>query len=244
MIPLRDNVVARRKPFVVWLLIAANVYVFWRELALPREALEQFMHVWGVVPARLTKPGWARSAGYPPGALLTVFSSMFLHGGWLHLISNMWSLWLFGDNVEDRFGHGRFLLFYVLCGVGAMGLHVVLHQASTVPAIGASGAIAGVMGAYFLMFPRARVVVMVPIFFYPLLFEVPAAVFLFVWIAGQVFNGVAALKSGPSAFAGVAFWAHVGGFAAGLALAFLWAGGPRGHGRSGRIWRRERYTRW
>ena len=142
---------------------------------------------------------------------------MFLHGGWAHIIGNMWTLWIFGDNVEDRMGPVRFTVFYILCGLVAGVVHWFTNPHSAVPTVGASGAIAGVMGAYFVLFPHARVVVMVPVFFYPLFFEVPAVTYLLFWALSQVFSGTMAI-AGPGEVGGVAWWAHVGGFTAGLVL--------------------------
>ena len=142
---------------------------------------------------------------------------MFLHGGWAHIIGNMWTLWIFGDNVEDRMGPFRFTVFYLLCGLVAGVVHYFTNADSDVPTVGASGAIAGVLGAYFVLFPRSQIVVMVPIFFYPLFFEVPAVTYLLFWALSQVFSGTLAL-AGPVEVGGVAWWAHVGGFSAGLLL--------------------------
>lgn len=220
MIPLRDNVPSRRPPIIVLLLIAANAVVFLRELSLPPQQLEKLFLLWGMVPRRLTDPAWARQVGFPDGpvpAAATFFTSMFLHGGWLHVIGNMWWLWLFGDNVEDRLGHLPFLGFYLICGLGAGGLHFVVYRHSALPTIGASGAVAGVMGAYLLLYPRARILTLVPIFFLITFIEIPAVIVLGFWFFIQLNNGVAAL-SRPEAFSGVAFWAHVGGFLAGMAL--------------------------
>lgn len=222
MIPLRDNVPARRFPFVTLGLIAVNVIVFVKELSLPRPEVEALMYFWGVIPARLLIPFHRAFSNFPPGALLTPFTHMFLHGGWLHLLSNMWALWLFGDNVEDRLGHARYALFYILCGLLAIALHVVLHPLSRMPTIGASGAIAGVMGAYFLLFPWARILVLFPVIFYPVFFEIPAAIYLLLWFVLQIYSGAFSLVFGAGGFGGVAFWAHVGGFAAGMYLVRRW----------------------
>jgi membrane associated rhomboid family serine protease len=153
---------------------------------------------------------------------------MFLHSGWLHILSNMWTLWIFGDNIEDRMGPFRFAAFYVLCGLAAGIVHWLTNPLSTIPAVGASGAIAGVMGAYYLLFPFAKLVVLVPVFFIPLFFEIPAVVFLLMWALGQVFSGTVALAQ-PGDVGGVAWWAHVGGFLAGLLLVGLFIRHGRGH---------------
>ncbi len=222
MIPIRDNVPIRHVPFVVYLLVGTNVGLFLLLVQQPRDRIIELVTIFGAVPSRLS---WAAFAGNPVEggtALLSLLTSMFLHGGWMHMIGNMWILWLFGDNVEDRLGHGRFFLFYMLSGVAAMLSHVAIMSSSQVPAIGASGAVAAVMGAYFFLFPAARIVVLVPIFFLPLFFEVPAAFFLLVWMLTQIFGGTATLaRDGSQAIGGVAFWAHIGGFAAGFIYALL-----------------------
>ena len=218
MIPIRDDTPSRTTPVVTCLLILANVVVFGYELSLPPPALEALVMRWGIVPAH----AWRLvSSPDPDGAarvLLPFVTSMFLHGGWLHLIGNAWILWLFGDNVEDRLGHFRFLLFYVSAGILAGLLHALLHPSSHIPTIGASGAIAGVMGAYFLLYPFARVTVLIPVLFLPLIVKLPAAVYLLIWIAIQVAGGWGSLAGGGSAVGGIAFWAHVGGFVAGMLL--------------------------
>jgi len=220
MIPIKDNVPARRDPWMVYAIIAANVLVFLHEVGLHPVLLQRFIHRWGVIPAAFLRPDLAVTVGLQRLPLLTLFTSMFIHGGWLHIISNMWALWLFGDNVEDRLGHLRFMVFYVVCGVAAMFTHVLLSSGSTIPAVGASGAIAGVMGAYFLFYPFARMIVMIPIFFYPFFFELPAALYILVWAWSQLTSGTFTLLTGYNA-SGVAFWAHVGGFIAGMVLAPL-----------------------
>ena len=145
---------------------------------------------------------------------------MFLHGGWLHIISNMWTLYIFGDNVEDRMGTMRYLIFYFICGLAAGLVHVFTNLNSTIPTVGASGAIAGVLGAYFLLYPNARVITLIPIFFFPLFVELPAITYLGIWILTQIFSGVLSLGL-PEDVGGVAFWAHVGGFIAGVMLHWL-----------------------
>lgn len=216
MIPLRDDIPARRAPFVTWTLIAVNVLVFLYQLQLSDRELEQLLLLRGMIPARYTDPAAAAAAGYPRDAYLSFLTSMFLHGSWLHVIANMWSLWIFGDNVEDRMGHLRFLLSYLLCGLAAGALHWFTNPLSGVPTVGASGAIAGVLGAYLLLFPRARVLTLIPIVFIPLFFELPAVTFLLIWFAIQVLQAWSS-GLGPEG-GGIAWWAHVGGFGAGLLL--------------------------
>ncbi len=217
MIPIEDTVSGRNAPLAVSAIIGLNVLVFAFELRLPQEDLERLFYLLGIVPARYTHPLWAAWVGFPVDNYWPFLTSMFLHGGWAHIIGNLWSLWIFGDNVEDRMGPGRFAAFYLLCGLVAGVVHWLTNPHSTLPTVGASGAIAGVMGAYFVLFPRARVVAMIPILFYPLFFEVPAVTYLLFWALSQVFSGTAAI-AGPGEVGGVAWWAHVGGFSAGLFL--------------------------
>src|SRR5437870_8625368 len=201
MIPLRDTIPSARVPSVNHAIIAGNVLVFGYEASLGRYA-EAFIAHWGLVPRHF--------------ALENLLTSMFLHGSWLHVLGNMLYLYIFGDNVEDRLGHLRYLLFYLLCGCAAGGAQALSSPGSSVPMVGASGAIAGVSGAYFLFFPGARVVTLVPIFFFLQVIEIPAVVFLLIWFLWQLLSGVATL--GSRAGVGVAFWAHIGGFVAGMAL--------------------------
>jgi membrane associated rhomboid family serine protease len=212
MFPIRDTAIRRHVPWMTWALIAANVAVFVQGLRLPPELLEEALMRLAVVPGRYVAPGRVDLSG-PWTPFLT---SMFLHAGLLHLLGNMWTLWLFGDNVEDRMGPLRFTAFYLLCGLASMGVHVATNPGSTVPVLGASGAISGVMGAYLVMFPLARVVVLVPLFFWPLFFEIPALLYLGFWFWLQVVEATAVLGTQPTG--GVAWWAHVGGFVAGIAL--------------------------
>jgi membrane associated rhomboid family serine protease len=204
MIPLRDVIPSRTFPFFTVAFIVLNCLAFFYELSLSERALEQFIFVYGVVPARFD--------------VLSVFTSMFLHGGWAHFLGNMLFLWIFGDNVEDRLGHVRYVVFYLLCGVAAVIAHVYMNPASTVPTIGASGAIAGVMGAYFFLYPHSRVLALVPLFIVFEIIEVPAILFLGIWFLMQFFYGVGSLGTRTAAEAGgVAFWAHIAGFVAGVA---------------------------
>jgi membrane associated rhomboid family serine protease len=216
MIPIRDTIPRRHFPFAVCALIAVNVCVFIYELTVPRDLTEQFIYLFGLVPARFTHPAWAAETGFPH-TYWPFLSTMFLHGGWLHIIGNMWVLWIFGDNVEDRMGPGRFVIFYILCGLSAGVVHVLTNPGSTVPAVGASGAIAGVMAAYFVLYPRARIVAMFPIFFYPLFFTVPAFLYLGFWFLIQFYSGTLAIAT-QREVGGIAWWAHVGGFASGILL--------------------------
>jgi membrane associated rhomboid family serine protease len=212
VIPLRDNVPSQRLPFVTYAIIAANVVVFWHEMRLGN-GLERFVDTFGLIPRRF------HGAHDPLLRFLPVFTSMFLHGGLMHLIGNMLFLHIFGDNVEDRFGHVRFLVFYLGCGTVAALLQTAMLPHSPLPMVGASGAIAGVTGAYFVFYPRARVSMLVPIFLFWEVIQIPAVAFLLLWFAMQLAYGMMSL-GGPES-GGVAWWAHVGGFAAGAIGALL-----------------------
>jgi len=224
MIPLRDNIPSRRFPVVTLALIAANVLAFIWELNQGRY-LEHALLRFAVVPVRYTEPGFS-SLFHTVEQSVPLFTSMFLHGGWVHLIGNMWTFWIFGDNVEDRLGHGKFLLFYLACGVVAALFHIFTNAHSVVPTIGASGAVAGVMGAYFRFYPHARVETLIPPFFFGPTYVLPAVMFLGWWFFLQFFSGVLSLASHGNGFGGIAWWAHVGGFLFGLIIC-LFAGKPR-----------------
>jgi len=208
MIPLRDIIPSRTTPVVTISIIALNVLVFVYELSLGR-AVDVFTLYYGLVPAAFS---W-----------VNVFTSMFLHGGFMHVAGNMLYLWIFGDNVEDRMGHGRFLVFYLLCGVAAALAQTVTAPESAIPMVGASGAIAGVMGAYFVLYPRSRIVALIPIFFFFQVVEVPAIFFLGIWFLMQFVSGVGSIVSvgQNTATGGIAFWAHVAGFVAGITGVFV-----------------------
>jgi len=215
MFPIRDSVRSESVPVITRGLVIINALVFLMELAFTGPAREQLFYLFGIVPARFTHPDWAASVGFPVGNYWPLLTHQFLHGGWLHVISNMWALWIFGDNVEDRMGSLRFLIFYLLCGVAAGLTQMLSSPLSTVPSVGASGAIAGVLGAYLLLFPRAWVEVVMPIWFYPVFFELPAVVYLGFWFFTQLFSGTMALAS-PRQVGSIAWWAHVGGFVTGM----------------------------
>jgi membrane associated rhomboid family serine protease len=209
MMPLRDAAPSRTIPFVTYLLIVANFVAFFFELSLGKfdtDLISRF----GLAPA-----SWlAGIRAMHISVLLPLFTSMFLHGGWMHLLGNMLFLYIFGDNVEDKFGHFRYLLFYLLAGLAAAFTQIYFNSASEVPMIGASGAIAGVMGAYVFMFPKARITTLIFIIVFIKIIELPAYVFLGLWFLMQIFSGVMALGIGGDA-GGVAWWAHIGGFAVG-----------------------------
>jgi membrane associated rhomboid family serine protease len=215
LFPLRDTIPSRRMPLVLWLIVLANGFAFAFELGLSAKNLGELVERFGIVPSRISLAPQALLE--TPGSYLVLLTSMFLHGGWLHVLGNLWTLLIFGDNVEDRMGRSRFLVFYLLCGVVAGLTHVRFHPDSLVPTIGASGAIAGVMGAYLLLFPHARVITLIPLLFYPLFVELPAFVFLGVWFVSQLLSGSLALMA-PGEAGGIAFQAHVGGFLAGVVL--------------------------
>jgi membrane associated rhomboid family serine protease len=198
------------------MLIAVNCAVFLFQIGLSPAEEQLFLSQLALIPARYVDLFAHGDINLSLADIVPFFTMMFLHGGWLHLIFNMWTLWLFGPTIEDRLGHGTFLVFYLVCGVAASLTHVIFSLTSTVPALGASGAIAGVLGFYMRMFPLARIVVLVPIIFIPLFFEVPAFVFVGIWFFIQVLQGTAELLMPSSE--GVAWWAHIGGFIAGFVL--------------------------
>jgi len=219
MFPIRDTVPRHNPPIATWTLILVNALVFLLELSLPSDALARLFYLLGIVPARFSHPNWALWMGFPIDSYWPFLTSMFLHGGWLHIIANMWTLWIFGDNVEDRMGPVRFVIFYTLCGVAAGAAHWLVNPDSVLPSVGASGAIAGVMGAYFVLFPYSRVIVLVPILFFPFFFELPCMLYLGFWALMQALSGVLSLGN-PGEVGGVGWWAHVGGFASGILLHF------------------------
>ena len=217
MFPIRDNVPGRTTPWVTWMLILVNVMVFRYQTSLDSEALRLFLYEYGFVPAQLSQHLVEGITSDSVLVFRSMGTSLFLHGGWLHLITNMWSLWLFGDNVEDSVGRFRFIVFYLAAGLAASLVHFLFSPLSSLPTIGASGAIAAVMGAYVVMFPLAKIVTLIPIFFIPLFVELPALVFIGIWFFPQVVSGVGDLMI-PSMGGGIAWWAHIGGFLFGVFL--------------------------
>jgi membrane associated rhomboid family serine protease len=212
MIPIRDINPTRRFPVVTVIIIVLNVLVFAFEwLILPGSMLDSFAFTWGLVPYELMQLN--------PLAIVTVFTSMFIHGGFMHLLSNMLYLWIFGDNIEWALGSFRFIIFYFLCGIGAALGQVLVNPQSTVPMIGASGAISGVLGAYLVLYPRAEVETLVFLGYFVRIIRLPALVVLGMWILLQLSSGF--LSLGMDAMGGVAFFAHIGGFVSGLALVVL-----------------------
>lgn len=215
MIPLRDTIKSKTIPFVNYALISICGAVFLYELSLGVK-VGHFIRITGVTPVDVSASLLhGRIAARPA---LTLFSSMFVHGGWLHLVGNMLYLYIFGDNVEDRLGHGSYLVFYLLCGAASALVQVYAGQGSAAPLIGASGAISGVLGAYFLLYPRARVLTLIPLFVFFPVFEVSAFFFLGFWFLMQFAQGALASAFGDAASDGVAWWAHTGGFVAGAVL--------------------------
>jgi membrane associated rhomboid family serine protease len=215
MIPIKDRNPTYRFPVVNIAIIVANIAIFLYEVSLGSR-LESFFLRFGVVPL-----DFSTSFNSSHGSVATyvpILSSMFLHGGWLHLGGNMLFLWIFGDNVEDKLGHGRYFVFYVMCGIAASLVHIVIDPSSGIPTVGASGAISGVLGAYLLMFPKARVVTLIPIFIFVHVAELPAFIVLGFWFVLQFFSGLVSLGYQTAGMGGVAWWAHVGGFVSGLLL--------------------------
>ena len=219
MIPLRDAAPSHSFPAVTVLLIGLNVLMFFYELSLGR-GLELFIMQYGAVPLRFILAGQTDQVSTVE-RFLPLFVSMFLHGGWLHLGGNMLYLWIFGDNVEDRLGHVGFLLFYLGCGLAAALTQIYINPTSKIPMVGASGAVAGVLGAYLILFPHSRVLALIPILFFFQIVELPALLFLVFWFLMQFLNGAVAITAAPYMTGGVAWWAHIGGFASGMALGFL-----------------------
>lgn len=228
MFPLRDTVRSRMFPIVNWGIILANMAIFLYESSLGPGSLERLFSVFALVPSEVTR--------LRPTGLLTLVTSMFLHGGWFHVISNMWTLYIFGDNVEDRMGSSRYLAFYLLGGVAAGLTHVYFSPAGSAPTVGASGAIAAVLGAYFILFPTSRVITLVPLFFLPWFIEVPAVVFLGVWFLTQVLSGLVTIGAAGE-FSNIAWWAHIGGFAFGFLMVHVFARRARTYAR----WHRDEY---
>lgn len=223
MIPIRDDTPTYTTPFINYLLIALNTFVFlFQRMVLAPAGERQFVNLFALVPVKIEAAlGFAQHV--PDASVLPLFTSMFLHAGWWHLIGNMWFLWIFGDNIEDYLGHFSYLVFYLVSGLAASFCHIVLNANSTIPSVGASGAIAGVMGAYFVLFPSARVLMFVPLLFFFTFAWIPAWIVLGYWFLIEFLSGAAStLASGNRAMTGgIAVWAHVGGFVAGLVMVKL-----------------------
>lgn len=220
MIPLRDNIPSKTFPFINWAILLANVYVFYVMLTLGRgKELQTFVDHWSVIPKNLFAD--------PAGQVYTLVSAAFLHGGWLHIISNMLFLHIFGDNIEDRLGHFRYLIFYFLLAVLANGTQAYLTRTSSIPLVGASGAIAGILGAYFFFFPHSKILTLIPLGLFSTIREIPAFFFLGIWFLLQAFNGTLSISSQlvtKQSMGGVAWWAHASGFVWGLLWSPLFGG--------------------
>ena len=233
MIPIRDTIRSYNFPVINWSIIIVNSLVFLYQLTLSPAALQSFIRTFGMVPSHINLAN--------PASFATLFTNLFLHGGWFHIISNMWVLYIFGDNVEDRMGSGRYLVFYLLSGLAANLLQLFFSPGSNVPTIGASGAIAGILGGYFLLFPRARVITLILLFIFPWFVEIPAVIFLGFWFVTQLFSGLSSLGTAAGMeMGGIAWWAHVGGFVFGLLLVRIFSRRPRAYQR----WYSDEYWPW
>lgn len=217
MIPIRDNIVSEKRPYVSWAVMAICIAIFIAMKLMPEQLQYQLTYLYGLVPVRYSNPDWAAAFGLPPDGYLSFLTSLFLHGGWLHLIFNMLFLWIFANSIEDRMGHLKFLIFYFACGFVAMFAQWYFDPELALPVVGASGAIAGVLGAYFIMYPFASIIVWVPLFFLPIFIELPAIAFLGFWVIMQIYKATTALVFENSTI-DVAWWAHIGGFIAGIFL--------------------------
>jgi len=217
VIPINDTIPHREFPYATWLLIIINGLVFLYETSLPEYGLFRFINHYGFVPARFTDPMWAIENDIPRWSLTPFVTSLFLHGNWLHFFLNVWTLWIFGDNVEDRMGKFSFILFYIICGVFGNIAHLIVNFHSSIPTIGASGAISAVMGAYMWLFPNSRIVLLIPIFIFPYFVEVPAFFYIGLWFIIQLLSGLNAISL-PDMAGGIAWWTHIGGFVVGILL--------------------------
>lgn len=220
MIPIKDNIPCSTKPYVSWSIIAICVVIFLCMKMLPYETQRQLLYLYGMVPIRYANPQWASVFGLPPDNHLSFLTSLFLHGGWLHLIINMWFMFIFANSIENRMGHIPFLIFYLLCGLIASYVQWYFDPQLAIPVVGASGAIAGVLGAYFVLYPFAKVVIWFPLFFLPIFFQLPAIAFLGFWAIIQLQNATSSILFDNVAV-DVAWWEHLGGFIAGAMLHFL-----------------------
>ncbi len=226
MIPLKARVPSQTTPVATVALIAANTAAFLYELTLPERAENVFLASYALVPRNLTH-FLAGSHLTLKAATLPILTSMFLHGGWLHLLGNMLFLWVFGENVEDRLGHTSYLFFYLVCGCGSALAHVVMNPSSTAPTVGASGAISGILGAYIVLYPRAKILTLVPLLIFWFTVDLPAFLILGYWFVIQFFSGISTVGARATASGGVAYWAHIGGFVLGVILVRVWPERPR-----------------
>jgi membrane associated rhomboid family serine protease len=228
MLPIRDTIRSRTFPIVNWVIVIANVLVFLYEVSLSSPQLDRFIHQFGLVTAQVDS--------FNPLTWYPFFTHMFLHGGWFHLLSNMWILVIFGDNIEDRLGSDRYLAFYLLGGLIAGMVQFLLGGDPRIPSIGASGAVAAVLGGYLFFYPRARVITLIMLFIFPWFVELPAVIFLGFWFLTQLYSGLASLASTSVEWGGVAWWAHIGGFMFGLLIARMF-----GIGRKQQRWYPDEY---
>jgi membrane associated rhomboid family serine protease len=211
MIPLRDTVKSNKFPIITWIIIIINTFVFLYEVRLPAIDLANFIDEFGLIPSRLNI--------FSPSTWTPLVTHMFLHGGWLHFLSNMWILLIFGDNVEDRIGRTKYILFYLIGGASA-GIVQSIFGSANIPSVGASGAIAAVLGAYFLFYPTARVLTLIPVFIFPWFVRIPALIYLGIWFFTQLWSGLISMTGADGvSMGGVAWWAHIGGFLVGLFMA-------------------------
>jgi membrane associated rhomboid family serine protease len=225
LIPLKDMSPRRSLPVVTILLIIANVLVFFYQIGMPPGTADAFINTYGLVPVRIQMAVAGDPRVTMGDALMPLFTCMFLHGGWLHILGNMWFLWIFGGNVEDRLGPLTYLLFYLLCGIASGVAQTLFSWGSPIPSVGASGAISGILGAYIVFFPYARILTLVPLFVFFFTARIPAVIFIGLWFVVQFLSGVGSLgAAGAGASGGVAWWAHIGGFAVGAILAGMVTG--------------------
>ncbi len=224
MFPLYDTIPSKRRPYIMYAIIVANVIVFFYELSLTQPQLLEFFAEYGILPARYTVSKVREILGF---SILPWVTHMFIHGGWAHILGNMWYLWIFGDNVEDVLGHWKFILFYLLGGIVAALVNFIFMPTEAIPMVGASGAISAVMGAYFVLFPHSRIVTLVFFFIFFTLIEIPAVVYLFFWFLMQIYSG---MVSSAFQVSNVAWWAHAGGFVYGMLV--------------GSVWRKKYYAYW
>lgn len=235
MIPIRDDTPRFSTPYLTYFLIGLNVLVFLFELSLGPENRNTLMFEFGVIPTHITGLIEGVRGASVGAAFVPIFTSMFLHASWLHLIGNMWVLWIFGDNIEDYLGHFVYIIFYFVSGLAAALVHTALNATSSIPSVGASGAIAGVMGAYFILYPRAKVLTIVPLIIFFTFWWLPAWIVLGYWFLLQFLSGAAtAIAYSNQTSGGIAFWAHVGGFVAGIVMIKLFPARPN----------RYRYGSW
>ncbi|MGH9712243.1 MAG: rhomboid family intramembrane serine protease [Candidatus Acidiferrales bacterium] len=232
MIPLKDMSPRRSVPWMTLIIIGANVAVFFHQISLGPHAADALIKTYGLVPAKIQMALAGSSRVTLADALTPLFTCMFLHGGWLHILGNMWFLWVFGGNVEDRLGPIIYLLFYLVCGIASGVAQTAFSWGSPIPSVGASGAISGILGAYIVYFPYARILTLIPLFIFFFTARIPALVFIGLWFVVQFLSGLGSLGASGGAFTGgVAWWAHVGGFLVGVFLAL----GVRGS-RPADIW--------